>query len=71
MKTTFQGNAAEAAKSFTVILLLLHKAAAARLMSTENCKTGDVVPVAVHQRDGATANVDESSCVPVVNDIGE
>lgn len=69
MKTTFQGNAAEAAKSFTVILLLLHKAAAARLMSTE--KTGDVVPVAVHQRDGATANVDESSCVPVVNDIGE
>lgn len=30
---------------------------------------GGAVPFAVHQRGGATATVDVSSCVPVVNDI--
>lgn len=30
---------------------------------------GVLVPAAVHQRDGATATVEVSSCVPVVNDI--
>lgn len=30
---------------------------------------GAVIPFAVHQRVGATAMVDVSSCVPVVNDI--